>query len=188
LNAFECFQLYLALKQHFSVDSYDFFRYNGKTNAGVASYNKRSDKYQFEKLSQNPDVFNILLAHMSEEPDMWIGDVSPNGDHYKSFRKRQVSIEYSFKEEIKKFDWPNAVETSGEHPILLKEFLRRNVSKETMVILNSIIRYAPYWNKRVNDDLVWPKINFNLRKYSPFVNFDSTKYKVIFDKNIQENT
>lgn len=180
MNPYECYIEYIALKKHFSLAKFDYFRYNGKVKLSIEAYNKRNDKYTFEKLSSRADVRDILLSHISENPDIWVGDIQPDSPIHKDFLKRRLSLEYSFKEEIK-CDWPDCVQSMGEHPVLLKKFMRKEVSKETMVIVNSIIHYAPYWNKVIDDDLIWPKINFNLKKYSPFLKFDKAKYKVIFD-------
>ena len=52
MTGYEAFGLYESLKLHFSKDSYDFFKYNGKTNISVTSFENRKDKYHFYKLSR----------------------------------------------------------------------------------------------------------------------------------------
>ena len=52
MTGFETFGLYESLKLHFSKDSYDFFKYNGKTNHSVQTFENRKDKYFFYKLSR----------------------------------------------------------------------------------------------------------------------------------------
>lgn len=39
MTPFECFNLYHALKLHFTSD-YDFIKYNGKTNVSIKSFEK----------------------------------------------------------------------------------------------------------------------------------------------------
>lgn len=185
VTPFETYKQYLALKTHFSVDSFDFFKYNGKVNATTESYNKRNEKYHFERLAQLPDISKVLLAHVSENPDVWVGDISDRSDVYKNWQKRQSGLQYNFQESLKTFDIRESIQTTGEHPILLKLYLRNQISKENMIILNTIIRYGPQWDKVIQDDLIWPKIKFNLKKYSPFLKFDSTKYKVLLDNHIR---
>ena len=45
MNEFEAYKHYLALKLHFSSD-YDYFKYNGKTNATQQSFEKRKDRFR----------------------------------------------------------------------------------------------------------------------------------------------
>ena len=52
VTPFETYQHYLSLKNHFTNPKYDFFKYGAKTRASVTSFNKRKDKYWFEKTSR----------------------------------------------------------------------------------------------------------------------------------------
>ena len=49
VSPFETYQHYLSLKNHFTNPKYDFFKYGAKTRASITSFNKRKDKYFFEK-------------------------------------------------------------------------------------------------------------------------------------------
>ena len=49
MNEFEAYQKYIALKLHFTSD-YDYFKYNGKTNVTLNSFNERKDKFHFKKI------------------------------------------------------------------------------------------------------------------------------------------
>ena len=59
-TGFAAYALWNALKLHFTSDSYDYFKYNGKTSISVTSFENRKDKYHFYKLSRkftNKDDF-----------------------------------------------------------------------------------------------------------------------------------
>jgi hypothetical protein len=178
---------YLALKRHFTVDNYDFFKYNGKVNAGYASFEKRQDRYYFEKLSAKRHPHEILLANLSHDPNMWIGDIVSNEDNFKAWRRTVSSLDYVFSEDTKKLDYDDFDSEfrvqSGDHPPALKKFLQGDITKETLIILNSILKFTPHWNKQIDDTVVWPNIFFNLKKYSSFLNVDLYKYKAILQKN-----
>ena len=47
---FDCYKIYLALKNHFTRDSYDYHKYNGRTRATVEAFYKRKDRFWFEKM------------------------------------------------------------------------------------------------------------------------------------------
>ena len=66
VTPFETYQSYLSMKNHFTNRKYDFFRYGGKSSATVTSFNKRKDKYWFEKTSRkysDDEIVNFLLAN-----------------------------------------------------------------------------------------------------------------------------
>ena len=52
MNEFEAYKEYIALKLHFTSD-YDYFKYNGKTNVTLHSFEERKDKYHFKRLRRN---------------------------------------------------------------------------------------------------------------------------------------
>ncbi len=47
ISGYEAFGLYQALKLHFTTDSYDYFKYGGKTNISVTEFENRKDNYHF---------------------------------------------------------------------------------------------------------------------------------------------
>ena len=51
-SGFAAFAMFHALKLHFTSDSYDYFKYNGKTNVTKTTFSTRKDKYTFYKLSR----------------------------------------------------------------------------------------------------------------------------------------
>ena len=69
VTPFETYQTYLSMKSHFTNRKYDFFKYGGKSRATMSSFNKRKDKYWFEKTSRkysDEEVLNFLLANLLE--------------------------------------------------------------------------------------------------------------------------
>ena len=64
MNEFECYSTYTALKLHFTTD-YDYFKYNGKHNASVASFEKRTDKRFFKRLAKrNINIVEYYVANL----------------------------------------------------------------------------------------------------------------------------
>ena len=109
VTPFETYQSYLSMKNHFTNRKYDFFRYDGKTNATMASFNKRKDKYWFEKTSRkysDGEIVDFLLANFvtTDNPkNLWIGEIINSGERtYADWTRRQQSISYLFKEECSK--------------------------------------------------------------------------------------
>lgn len=195
MTGYETFSIYTALKLHLSQDSYDFFKYGGKTKVSVSSFENRKDKFHFYKLSRkyqnDDDLKNFLVANLFEDNNIWIGKLlSEESDIiYKQRQKIIQSLSYTFDEECHKiFDGHEnkntPLQTKGDYPVLLTMLLRKEVSPETAIILNSFLNYMPSWKKRISDTIQWPDYNLRLNKYAAFVKFDPVKYKEILKKAI----
>jgi len=59
-----------------------------------------------------------------------------------------------------------------------------------MVILNNIFDFIRIWDKKIEDDIIYPKISRKVRKYGSFLNVDVSKYKLLTKKALlgDENT
>ena len=187
VTPFETYQHYLSLKNHFTNPKYDFFKYGAKTRASVTSFNKRKDKYWFEKTSRkysDKEVVDFLVSNFTatDNPqNLWIGEIINSGErNYSEWRKRQQSLTYLFKEQSNELLLENELEnlfncTKG-HPPILKKFLSGNVSLETLTIFDKVFHFSKNFDKKL-DDPVWESVSLKLKKYSPFLNIDMFKYK-----------
>ena len=182
-DAYRCFKTYMALKRHFTQESYDIFKYNGKlNNTGFDKFETRRDKYQFSKLSKlkNPDHF--MLANSLKDDNFWPGDVDNMNSHavYVNWQKRQQSMSYMFKQDLKAMqqDYDQNLVITDTHPFLLKLVVREQVGIETMIILNKLTPFYGYWTKTL-DDILWDTVRKKAEKYeSFFINtVDLAKYK-----------
>lgn len=130
MTGFETFGLYESLKLHFSKDSYDFFKYNGKTNHSVQTFENRKDKYFFYKLSRKfnnkDEMVDFLVANFLEDDKVWVGKLldEQSEDVYRKRLKVIQSLSYTFENDCRNlFDGienPNdLIHTDGDYPILL---------------------------------------------------------------------
>ena len=187
---FDCYKIYLALKNHFTRDSYDYHKYNGRTRATVETFYKRKDRFWFEKMCRKKtekeveDFFVANFVSCSDPETLWIGDLMKSGDsNYTEWKKRVQSLSYIFKEEVESHISGNNFDTmffikGGRHPQLLKEHLQGHLSLETMLILDRILGYKNNFDKKL-DDPVWKVTSTRMKKYSPFLNIDVFTYKKI---------
>ena len=189
VTPFETYQSYLSMKSHFTNRKYDFFRYGGKSRATMASFNKRKDKYWFEKTSRkysDGEIVEFLLANFvtTDNPNnLWIGEIINSGERtYAEWTKRQQSISYLFKEESEKLLEKNNLEQLFEcgrgHPIILKRFLGGDISLETFVIYDIIFSFSEKFDEKLFDP-VWETISLKIRKYKPFLNINVFQFKKI---------
>ena len=195
MTPYESYVMYLALKRHFTSESYDFIRYNGKVPVSTSAFDARKDKYQFQKLSKKADVRNYLLANFVEDgPDIWVGDLVSNGrsDYiYNVWLGRQQSLTRIFKNDLEKlkpdFDTNFTPTATSSHPYLLKLLLSKSISIETVIILNELVAFFPAWCRILKDDPVWKTVHMRCMKYKPFLNYDKQKFKELAIKTITEN-
>lgn len=195
-TGFSAFALYNAIKLHFTSDSYDFFRYNGKSNVSKTSFSSNKNKYSFYKLSRKynlDDLKYFYIANMLEKSDQWIGNIiGPEGDEvYLKWKKISESLSYSFEQDIiyilEKYGDDAFKVKNGEHPKLLVEVQQGKVNKETLIILNELMNFFPIWDKKIQDDIIWPDLRRKYLKYAPFIKYDKNKFKNILKEKIKEN-
>ena len=75
----------------------------------------------------------------------------------------------------------------GQHPVLLKNFLAKRISLETMVILQGLLNYIQQWDKELKDDLVYPDSRRLIVKYGAFLTFDKHRCRLKLLKTVKEN-
>lgn len=186
MSAFEAYQDYVALKNHFTKSDYDYIKYNGKTGLKPASFAKRKDKVFFEKLAKNENVCEFLVANFSVNPKLWIRDLAYSEvaqETYLQWKKRNQSLSYVFKQETnehlcKPFNY-NFVCKPGEHPILLKLYLRSAICLETFCIVLELAEAVPFFDKKMEYDPIWDEISMKVKKYTPFIKYDKDKFRKI---------
>ena len=189
VSPFETYQHYLSLKNHFTNPKYDFFKYGAKTRASVTSFNKRKDKYWFEKTSRkysDKEVVDFLVSNFAaaDNPqNLWIGEIINSGERtYAEWMKKKQSLTYLFKEQSNELFLENELESlfncSKGHPMILKEFLSGRLSLENFVIYDKIFHFSNDFDRKLTDP-VWETVSLKLKKYSPFINIDVFQYKKI---------
>ena len=196
VTPFETYQSYLSMKSHFTNRKYDFFRYGGKSRATMASFNKRKDKYWFEKTSRkysDGEIVDFLLANFvtTDNPkNLWIGEIINSGERtYAEWTKRQQSISYLFKEECSKlleeYKLDELFECGKGHLIILKRFLGSDISIETFVIFDIIFAFSDKFDEKLLDP-VWETVSLKIRKYKPFLNINVFNFKKILREIVNE--
>jgi len=185
----DAYRCYLAMKNHFTKDKYDYIKYRGKVRATNEAFYKRKDRFWFEKFARqktDKEIEEFFVANFtscSDPESLWIGEMIKDGEErYIDWQKKVQSLSYIFKEESESLFINNKVDDvfdcSKGHPIVLKKFLGGNISLETLVIYDRIFGYTKNFDKKLQDP-VWETVSRRVRKYSPFINIDVYRYKNI---------
>ena len=190
----DAYRCYLALKNHFTKDHYDYIKYRGKTRASNQAFYKRKDRFWFEKFARQKndkeieEFFVSNFIYSTDPSTVWIGEMIKEGEgRYQEWQKKVQSLTYIFKEETeslfenKKMD--DMFDCSKGHPPILKSHLGGDISLESMVIYDRILGYGKDFDERLKDP-VWETVSRKIKKYSPFLNIDVSRYKKILKEVI----
>lgn len=197
MEPFEVYRYYLALRLHFTTDQYDVIKQQGRVRASKQSFFKRKDLLAIRKIAESysdRDIVDFLVANFVSG-DRWGGVFdSESKDRYLQWKKRMESISYTFKREVDKCvlamekqgikftDLFTSI--GGQHPPIVKLYLRNDVSVETLVILNKLNKFTEQLDVDLKDDLVWPDISRIIKKYSPFLNIQKDKYNELLRRSV----
>jgi len=191
MTGYEVFGLYQSLKLHFTTDQYDYFKYNGKTHISVESFEHRKDKWHFYKLSRRlqskDDMVNFIVANFVANDNVWVGEMLDEQSDilYRQRQKVIQSLSYTFQNDCARLfgdiQNPNAIlqSESGDYPMLLTRALRKEIEIETLCILNSLLGFVPMWTSKITDTIRWPNFRRKILKYTPFIDYDKTRFKQI---------
>jgi hypothetical protein len=195
-DAFGAYKLYLALRLHFTSDSYDAVKYNYKTHGGdFDKFRNKPEAYWFNSLAKKyskEELIQVFVAQFTSGKK-WGGMHTSSIEFeitYTEWRKRIESLSYTFEQElsaIKNLFVDNQQEgiladlfvVYGDRPFIIDMHLKKRVSIETVTILDILTGFVLKCDSSVKDTILWPTIKRSIRKYEPFLEIDKAKFKNI---------
>ena len=189
MNGYDLYCVYQAIKLHFTSENYNFFHYDGKTKVSVVAFQKRRDKFLFHRLARkyrDDEMVPFLVANFVYSDGNWTKSLLEEEaeETYRNWKRTTDSMSKIYQEDLQKiatretFNDLFKVE-DGQFPKLLVAFLQKDVTIETMVILNNIFDFVKIWDKKISDDIIYPKVSRKIRKYGSFLNVNVDKYKTL---------
>lgn len=197
MSPFQCYTTFLAVKQHFTRPSYDVIKYNWKVKASLESFHKRTDRYFYERLSRkknDQEIKEFFISNFvtSENPHrVYIPELMKDGeDVYLNWLKRNQSLSYNFKNEVSsllsEYNLNDVLRCkNSQHSILIRKYLQKYLSIETLVIFEKLLHYVRNYDK-VLDDPLWDALRLKVTKYDSLLNIDINKYSKIIKEIICE--
>ena len=193
MNGYDLYGLYQAIKLHFTSENYNFFQYDGKTRVSIDAFQKRRDKFLFHRLARkyrDDEMVPFLVANFVSSDNNWTKSLLEEEAEqtYRDWKRRTDSMSRIYEEDLHKIcpepkEFNKLFEVKdGQLPKLLVALLQKEVTIETLVILNNIFRFIPIWDKKISDDIIYPKISRKVRKYGAFLNVNVDKYKLLTKK------
>ena len=193
MEPIDVYLMYCAMKAHFGKNDYDFITYNGKSRVSRNSFYKRKDRYFFVKLSrkykESDDIKNYLVSNFIVEQRGYVANF--NDRNYETWKDKRNNFYNIFTEEIRPFVNnfnPIFEAKQNEHPLLLKEYLGKRVSIETLIVLEELVDFTKSWNRIMSEDYIWYDIKKLMKNYKRFLTIDKNRYRIQLLKLIEESS
>tara|TARA_B100000085_G_scaffold245712_1_gene239038 strand:- start:714 stop:1298 length:585 start_codon:yes stop_codon:yes gene_type:complete len=190
MEAYDAYKIYHALKLHFTTD-YDYNKYNGKANVSVDSFLKRNDRPFFGRVSRKykDDTKDFFISNFIVNPKGWVGNF--NDENYLNWKKRNQSLKYNYKSELVELfhrvsTFDEIFHNGSQHPLLLKQFMAKKLSIETVAILESLLGFCDRFDKQIEENIVWPDRKKLILNYSNLLTIDVNEYRVVTMKLTKE--
>ena len=192
MQAVDVYLMYCALKAHFQGD-YDYHKFGGKTKTKRESYYKRKDRFFFAKTAvkyEDTEVLNYFVSNFIHDRSGYIANFTDK--NYETWMNKRAMFYEIFSQEmqpfVKNFE-PLFECESWQHPTLLKEYMGKRISLETMIVLDDLVEFSKRWDKElVWDDFVWPDVKKLMNNYKGFLTINTDKYRMKLLKLIEESS
>jgi hypothetical protein len=195
MTGYKAFRYYVALKLHFSKDKFDVFQNRGNIKGSFEAFNARNDRYMFEKLARKYDTDQELIQFFVSNfaygnTDMVYG-MEQGEENYIVWKRRKESITHLFKSDLDSVQLEaekNKLDMAGmfyfldnNYPYLLKMYLGKQVSIETLHIINLEQDIIANWKMDSRSVMLEDELR-RIEKLRGFVKYDREKIQKIFSE------
>lgn len=185
MTGYEAYKIFLGINNHFFKPSYSYMKYGPVPVKPETFANKSGpDRFRFERLgkkfSDKETLENFLVANAIESrKKVWVGDLfgGEADERYKLWIGRMQSCQYTITGQVKSlveahggFGTLFRTPTPGQHPEILKAYLRNDITIEGFVLLEMCVGFFQYLDKDLGEDRTWFVLRNKAFKYQPFIN------------------
>jgi hypothetical protein len=186
MRPFEAYQTFITLKAHFKNSGFDYHKF-GKVKVAPETFERRKDRYYFEKLAKRYSRDEIVEFFLSQilANKTWVGDMlgeDAEAEHLSRLRRVQA-LQYQVKTEMNTL-WERCKEDpecfnrlfthqEGTHPDIFRAVLEKRISPETFLVLDSILGFTKRW--RMDGDPIWEEVGIPILRYAPFLHLDTRR-------------
>ena len=190
IDAFSTYKYFMAIKLHLTTDRYDVFESNGRVSGTRATFEKRNDRFLFEKIGRKfgtpRELIEFFVANIAYGNNSVIYS-QESDDYYRQWITRKESRTNTFKTQLSQIynylelnskTYDDLFSIDDSVPELLNLYVGGYVHLETVVILNDFENFLPKWEPLC---MVWGDQLRIINKIKKFVKYDKTKIQLIYN-------
>lgn len=187
MNAYQVYKMILAVQMHFKQESYDYFKYQGKTRGKLKNFEQNKDAFRYLKISRmrNPEAF--IIGNVLFNPSQWVGDFDER--YATQYEKYITNGTYLFQQELNKlkpvFNENFDVDTSQSVPYILHLLMNNTISLHMCCVFESVLGCDSKWS-RLDKYIIFSNLSKKIVKSTPFFHVDNDKYKALIMKHFTD--
>ena len=199
MDGYKAFQYYMAVRLHFTKDSFDVFK-NGRVKGSSETFNKRNDKLLFEKLAkkhpQDGELIQFYVANFAYGNANVIYEEEESISYYREWVKRKESITKIFTDDMNKiirYAENNKLSkndvldfTFGTPPCILTQYIGNHISVESVRILDDYLNIIDSWKNTYFTTAFWDNDIRRISKLKKFVKYDKNRIDPIVSSFVEE--
>ena len=182
MNGHKAYSIYRSVGLHFTQEKYDAFKYNFKANVKSSTFEKRNDRYIFDKIARrypNEDDLKLFFVDNIMSDNVWVGDM--DDATYENRNTHRQALSYNFEKEIKiireeaykynlDFDGVCKPNSNKNDNLLLNLYMSQKISADTFVIIDHLVSFIKSLRSELKDPLgIVESTLLTLSKYQKFI-------------------
>jgi len=200
VDGFKAYKYYIAIKLHFTKDSFDVFTNRGSVKGTREAFNARNDRYIFEKLARkfpvDRDIIQYYVSNFAYGNESVVYDLAEAEENYAEWNKRKQSITKIFADDLSKIlmdAYKRKIKESSiinftlnQYPSILNLYLGKQIGIETLRIIDDFENLLGTWKQHSSMLLLWENEIRKVEKIRGFVNYDKDKVLTVFNQFKEE--
>lgn len=200
MDGFKAYKYYIAVKLHFTKDSFDVFKNRGGVKGTREAFNARNDRYIFEKLARkfpvDRDLIQYYVSNFAYGNENVAYDLAESEENYAEWNRRKQSITKIFADDLnkilmdaykRKIKEPAIINfTFNQYPSILNLYLGKQIGIETLRILDDFDNLLEPWKQNTSMVLLWENEIRRVEKVKGFVKYDSYKIMATYQSYKEE--
>ena len=200
MDGFKAYKYYIAVKLHYTKDSFDVFKNRGNLKGTRDAFNARNDRMMFEKLARkypvDKELIQYYVANFAYGNDAAVYSFEEAESNLLEWNRRKQSITKIFQDDFNKIILdacknklkPDAILnlTDKGYCSILKLFLGNQITLETVRIIDDLLPVIHTWKQNESMLLLWENEIRRIEKSKGFVSYDRDKIVKVFNNFMEE--
>lgn len=196
VDGFKAFKYYIAIKLHFSKDSFDVFKNRGSVKGTREAFYARNDRYIFEKLARkypvDKDLIQFYVSNFAYGNDNMVYASEEGESYLLEWQKRKQSITKIFADDCNKIlmdAYKRKLKqesilnfTCNQYPSILNLYLGKQIGIETVRIIDDFENLLGAWKQNSSMLLLWENEIRKVEKVRGFVKYDKEKILTVYNQ------